>query len=135
MAWIDSGFIRRKSPAFVWAAVIFLLSSIPARSLPKLALLKYDKLIHATVFFIFGMLVYRAVIPSSQPSRIDWRSAITTLIVVIMYGMLDEVHQHFVAGRTPDVYDALADAVGGLLSASLVLGIARVKIWSTPGQV
>jgi VanZ family protein len=33
--------------------------------------------------------------------------------------VLDEIHQHFVPGRTPEVLDVLADIGGGLLGVWL----------------
>ncbi len=38
-----------------------------------------------------------------------------SLSVVILYGLFDEFHQGFVPGRTSDIFDALADAVGGMI--------------------
>jgi len=34
-----------------------------------------------------------------------------------LYGITDEAHQAFTPMRSPDPYDVLADAVGGLLGA------------------
>jgi VanZ family protein len=39
---------------------------------------------------------------------------------VVIYGGLDEFHQHFVQGRTADIHDLMADAVGGMLGAALL---------------
>ncbi|MEZ4273606.1 MAG: VanZ family protein [Myxococcota bacterium] len=32
--------------------------------------------------------------------------------ITILYGLVDEFHQSFVPGRSPDLLDALADAAG-----------------------
>jgi VanZ family protein len=42
-------------------------------------------------------------------------SLLGAFLFTIVYGILDEVHQMYVPGRSPDVYDAMADAFGALL--------------------
>lgn len=36
------------------------------------------------------------------------------IAATVVYGVLDEIHQRFVPGRSFDVYDMIADAAGGL---------------------
>ncbi|MGB5337658.1 MAG: VanZ family protein [Gammaproteobacteria bacterium] len=40
--------------------------------------------------------------------------------------MSDELHQLFVPGRSADIFDVLADAVGGLLGAGLMVLVTRI---------
>jgi len=48
------------------------------------------------------------------------------VLAVTLYGILDEIHQYFVPGRSADVYDALADASGALLGAWTMYYLIRV---------
>jgi VanZ family protein len=48
------------------------------------------------------------------------------VILVVLYGLLDEFHQYFVPGRTVDIYDALADAAGALLGAWSMYILVRI---------
>lgn len=48
------------------------------------------------------------------------------VVLVVLYGLLDEFHQYFVPGRTVDIYDALADAAGALLGAWSMYFLVRV---------
>jgi VanZ family protein len=126
-------FLRYQLPAIVWALVIFAASSIPASKLPRLVLKISDKIIHASVFLVFGLLVYRALEIRIQRSSFDWRRALLTVCAVTAYGVLDELHQSFVPGRTTDVWDATADATGGLLSALILyLVYRRRKVETSP---
>ncbi len=114
-------FIRFQLPAIAWAFVIFLLSSIPASRLPKFAHLFNDKVVHASIFFVLGLLIYLALEPKVRTASFDWQRLIIATSAVILYGVSDEFHQGFVPGRTVDVLDAAADALGGILSAFVIL--------------
>jgi VanZ family protein len=47
-------------------------------------------------------------------------------LAVMLYGISDEFHQYFVPGRSVDVYDVLADALGGLLGAWTMYQLSRM---------
>ena len=113
-------FIRFQMPAILWASVIFFGSSIPGTKLPSFAHLINDKVIHASIFFLLGLLVYRALEPKVKPAAFDWRRLLIAISAVIIYGISDEFHQGFVPGRTVDYSDALADSLGGVFSALLI---------------
>ena len=113
-------FILYQFPAVLWAAIIFIASSMPASKLPKIAFLVSDKIVHGAVFFVFGLLVYRALEPKIRVDTIDWRRLLLSISAVVIYGIIDEYHQSFVPGRTVDVLDASADSVGGVLSGIVI---------------
>lgn len=89
-------------PVAAWAALIFFLSSIPSLST---GLGTWDlvvrKAAHLTEYAILGALLVRAL---------DRPAAAAAL--AIAYAATDELHQHFVPGRTGAVVDVLIDAVG-----------------------
>ena len=118
-------FLRYQLPALFWSIIIFVGSSIPAKYLPHNAIFTYDKLIHVVLFMIFGMLVFRAFEPMVKRDFFVWGRMFLSVAIVILYGVLDEVHQFQIPGRTMDVWDALADAVGGILAACIVYIIFR----------
>ena len=111
--------IRYQLPAILWAVLIFVSSSIPSDKLPPLAVLGIDKLIHFGVFFIFCLLAHRAFRIQSGIEFLSRHSLLFSIVATILYGISDEIHQVFVPGRQSSVYDALADALGGLLYAGL----------------
>ena len=98
--------------ALGWTGAIFYLSHIPGVDVPPV-FFGMDKLLHAIVFGILGFLVVGALTGTMRPRHISlpWLA----VLLVIAYGVLDEFHQHYVPGRTPDVYDVMADAAGGML--------------------
>lgn len=119
--------LRHQIPALLWAIIIYIASSIPAKYLPHPTFFAFDKIVHIALFFIFGILVYRALEPFNGPGNLNLARIFFSIAIVILYGILDEIHQGSVPGRTLDTYDALADTIGGLL-AGIVIFFKRRKM-------
>lgn len=106
-------FVRYHVPPLVWAAIIFVESSIPGHAFPRTPI-GSDKLVHVAMFFVLAWLLHRAF--THQPSElVSKMSLYLTQVVTMLYGFSDELHQLFVPGRTADMYDVTADAMGGFL--------------------
>lgn len=110
--------LLRFVPAVLWATLIFTLSA--QSRLPELPVTfdGIDKLAHCLVFGILCALVVYGV---GHRGR---QALIAGIVATSLYGCLDEIHQIFVPGRSPDVLDWLADTIGASLAA---LVIHRVK--------
>jgi VanZ family protein len=39
------------------------------------------------------------------------------VIIAVLYGASDEIHQYFVPGRVCDIFDLVADSIGGFIGA------------------
>jgi VanZ family protein len=89
-------------PVFLWAAVIFAVSSIPSLSS---GLGTWDtvlrKAAHITEYAILGALLYRA-----------FEREAPAFIAGVAYAVTDELHQHFVHGRHGALVDVVIDAAG-----------------------
>ena len=85
-----------------------------------------DKTGHLAGYFLLGALVARAI-AAGEWSGYTWPTAATAWVFAAAYGVTDEWHQSFVPGRTPDVGDWMADAVGAAAGVLVVTGIARVR--------
>jgi hypothetical protein len=99
-----------------WAIVIFCLSAVPGDQLDLPLFPHADKLAHAGLYGVLAFLMLRAFDGTSWKfgSRI-----VCTLVVGLGYGISDEIHQYFVAGRQSDVWDVLADFAGGLVGCGI----------------
>ncbi len=128
-----SHFMRYQFPALVWAGLIFASSSIPGSKFPNFVLLHHDKLIHTGIFLVFGLLIYRALMIRSKDNSFDFQRALIVIFCVVVYGASDEFHQSFVPGRTPDVWDATADTIGGILSLIIIFIYSRKRSSAPPG--
>jgi len=110
--------------ALGWAVMIFYLSSQPGTDIPPL-FSGMDKLLHALVFGILGFFTLGAM--KTTPDGYRPFQPGLAMIVVTIYGMLDEFHQRFVPGRSPDIYDAMSDAAGGILGVWLFYRIVMTR--------
>lgn len=95
-------------------AVIFTASSMTSPPVPGGA----DKPWHAIGYCLLAVAVVRAF-AGGLPRRISLRTAVVSVVVVVIYGLSDELHQAFVPGRTAALDDVLADTIGALAGASL----------------
>jgi len=105
----------------LWVGFTFLLTSIPDPRF-DISLPYADKIAHFGFYGVMGFLCAMWRRESGSPKRM---AALAALIFVAIVGAVDEVHQHWIPGRSTDVIDWLADAagggIGGLFSAFLPL--------------
>ncbi|RLA20783.1 MAG: VanZ family protein [Gammaproteobacteria bacterium] len=118
-----------------WCALIFLLSHLTASSLPAefsqqthtnghapstsslIAFLNWDKLHHASAYAVMAFLAWRFFnLKGYRPSQLFTIS----FIFCSLYGISDEWHQSFIAGRESDILDWLADTTGALIILSFI---------------
>lgn len=105
-------------PPFLWAGVIFLLSSQGV--LPSFTEVFHDfifkKMAHIGVYAVLYYLLYRAVGLSLLPHNEDlrWKTAIG---ICFIYAISDELHQMLVPGR----YGTIRDIGYDMLGAGIVL--------------
>jgi VanZ family protein len=110
--------------AIVWAIVIFCLSQIPGVDVPRLVF-NTDKLLHAIVYGILGFLTLGSMKTTAEGYRLF--QIFLAVVLVVIYGGLDEFHQHFIPGRTADIHDLMADAVGGMLGVGLLYYLIKLR--------
>ena len=71
-------------------------------------ILPIDKVGH---FLIFGLLA-TFVMRIPKMYLLGWRGALASTLIVIAYGAVDEWRQSYIPGRTTEIYDLVADALG-----------------------
>jgi VanZ family protein len=103
-------------PALIWAILIFIVSAIPYLSAPAVHFTFWDKLAHITEYFFLGALTAMGLFRDSRKAPF-----LKALIIGTLFGLFDEIHQHFVPGRTMDIYDLLADSIGSAIGAGFFL--------------
>ena len=102
-------------PALATAGFIYWLSDgpLPEGTLPSFRF--SDKAAHALAYGFLALTLLPALrIGAGLPRRITVRRA---LLLAVMYGAFDEVHQGWVPGREKDIGDFLADAAGASVAA------------------
>jgi VanZ family protein len=109
--------VRRWGPVVAWAALIFVLSSIPGLGT---GLGTWDlvlrKIAHAAEYAILAALLVRAL---GRPGL--------AIALAVGYSITDEVHQSFVSGRHGAPLDVGIDAVGAVIGALLAARIIHTR--------
>lgn len=106
--------VRYWLPPFLWAALIFTVSSMHKVPTPEVPGVPMDKVVHATEYGIFGVLLFRAFHRGAQLTLRG--SLVLTACFAALFAASDESHQFFV-GRDCEWGDLIADSIGGTLAA------------------
>jgi len=111
------------APVALYMMFIFWLSSISRP--PDLPSGISDKAAHLLLYSGLGALLVRA-------RAGGWRRPVTigiaaaAIVMATLYGITDEVHQHFVPPREAEARDILADALGASLAAGALYTWSRI---------
>jgi len=111
-------------PVIGLAALIFFLSSF--EHLPSPPGPYSDKWEHIAMYGLLSTLIVRAMAGGrwlGVRTSVFW----SAVVLATLYGVSDEVHQSFVPGRTADVADVVADAIGAVVAAGLLLAWAIIR--------
>jgi VanZ family protein len=106
--------------AIFYALLIFAVSAIPQIP-PPLGFKWGDKVAHLLEYGIFSFLLFLAFYTSGK-EFLKRHVFILSLIIGMVYGLSDEIHQKFVPGRNCDIFDFLADCLG-IIAVQTVLGL------------
>ncbi len=116
-------------PALAWSLIILLLTGLPGDVFPEIKTfwdwLSPDKVVH---LFIFGVLSFLILYGYRHKYTEDNRNKLifTAVTITILYGILTELLQRYVfIGRSGNVFDALADAIGAFLGWWLFIPIYK----------
>jgi VanZ family protein len=83
--------------------------------IPNVHIPMADKIAHLSFYGVLCGLSFRAFFLQNEFPRLSQCALCAALLFTIFYGVTDEVHQLFVWGRTSDILDITADALGGIL--------------------
>jgi VanZ family protein len=101
-------------PAILYMVLIFRLSSGPITS-PTLQDVP-DYILHALGYALLYALLFWALHEGLTPRR-GSGGYLLPLLLTVLYGATDEIHQSFVPGRDCSLFDWVADAAGAVASA------------------
>jgi VanZ family protein len=103
-------------PVIAYMAMLFGLSSLHTLPSPPTGFSFYD--VHVAAYAGLAALTARAT--GRGLRDVSLRAVLAAIVISSLYGVSDEYHQMFVPGRTFDVLDMLADAIGSTAGASAV---------------
>lgn len=97
-------------PPFVYAGLIFFLSSLPSWKI-KAASSFPDYILHFIEYAVFSILSFRFVAKATG-RKITIKVSIVIIIILALFALSDEWHQSFVPGRFATWSDFAADTAG-----------------------
>ncbi|WP_438446708.1 VanZ family protein [Gorillibacterium sp. sgz5001074] len=77
---------------------------------------------HFVAYFILG-LTFAWMLSDGPPG---WQAMVSAVLLSVLYGLTDEYHQRFVAGRMSDLKDLRNDGIGASI-AMLLLCIPAIR--------
>jgi len=105
-------------PAYTWAGLILVVSSIPALSPPSIRIEIEDKVAHFGEYMVLGFLTARAFWGHNQQKS---KTFLYTSGICTAFGIFDEIHQAIIPNRTTDVFDMLADMLGTVAGSVIAI--------------
>lgn len=109
-----------KIPLAGYWIILFILTSLPTGM--ALTTDFSDKVNHFGAYGLLSVLLYLNLKIQDKYKLLRKNAGTFTIIIASIYGMLDELHQMFVPGRSAEFWDWLADFSGSVV-AVLILNI------------
>lgn len=123
MKKINRVFVFIYLPLIIHWVSIFILTSLPSESLPSVEI--SDKLNHFLAFFVLGFFLNLTLKYQTKFPNLKKNILLITIIIASGYGLLDELHQLFVPGRSAELLDWVADFIGAISGSLLAEVIYR----------
>ncbi len=123
-------FLKGWLPVFLWAGLIFYLSSVPNLESGFEADFFLRKAAHIFEYAVLVILLFNAFFRSfekkqKQPS---FKTVVFYVFLIsFLYAVSDEFHQTFVFGRSGNIKDVLIDSVGIILGIIVFLVSVKSK--------
>ncbi len=105
-------------PLVIYWLLLITATSLPAADLPSIGTI--DKVNHFIAYFGLSVLLTLCLLFQTKYGFLYKKAFLISFLVVILYGVIDEVHQLFIPGRMAEISDWLADTAGALLGVFLV---------------
>ena len=101
--------------SIVWAIIIFVLCALPSSDLPGVQVPYFDKIAHFGIFFVQSVLL--SLLFNFQTRKSYFQIIILSTLMAFVYGGLIEILQSNIFNRSGDIYDLIADILGGFFGA------------------
>ena len=115
--------VRPWWPALAYMALIWSVSSLSSppstRDLPF-----RDKGVHAVEYGVLAVLTARGFAASLGPGA-GLRLVVYNVTLGSFWGLVDEIHQAYVPGRSSELADVLADFIGAVLGTGVYVVVRR----------
>jgi VanZ family protein len=103
--------IRYLWPSIVWSITVVILTLIPGEELPNVPVVGIDKLVHVFIFALMMTLTAFGLHKSSLRQSLKNR-ALISFAYSFIFGIIIELIQPFVPGRSFSYFDIVANMIG-----------------------
>ena len=105
-------------PLAIYWIILFILTSMPSSS--AITLNVSDKIEHFGAYGLLSVFLYLNLFFQNRFEVIKKFPAAFTIIFASLYGLIDELHQLLVPGRSCEFFDWFADFSGALLGVLII---------------
>jgi VanZ family protein len=105
-------------PLIIYWIILFIATTLPSNELPNMHV--SDKIEHFSAYFILSVLLNLTMMFQGKYLLLKRKAWLFTILIIITYAGLDEVHQLFIPGRDCEFLDWVSDSSGVLLGIGLV---------------
>ena len=119
---------RRKTllvyvPLTIYWLILIIATSLPAPDLPSIGF--NDKVNHFLAYFVLAVLLNLTFVFQRKFRFLFDKAAIATILLCMIYGAIDELHQIYIPGRFAEILDWVADSTGAICGVLLINFLIR----------
>jgi VanZ family protein len=115
-------------PGIVWSLVILFLSLIPGKELPEVDIFQVDKLVHFFFFSVLMILTCYGIYKTVYFKIMRLRPAMIGFAYSLSLGIVIEILQQYVPGRSFSYADMFANSVGVGIGYLVFVSLKRWKL-------
>ncbi len=119
--------ILRVVPLMIVMGAIFYISHQPGHSLTLPGIRNIDKVAHMFVYGVLAGTIIFAFAPDYK-QKMPGRVVLWSILLCLLYGISDEIHQSFVVMRYATVSDVIADTLGALMATGYWFRRVTIKV-------
>lgn len=112
-------------PLVLYWIILFIATTLPVENLPKIK--TNDKLSHFIAYYILAVLLNLTLKFQNKYIPLKNKPELWTIIIGLLYGAIDEIHQYFIPGRFCEFYDWVANTLGVLTGVFSVYLIYKIE--------
>ncbi|HVO74015.1 MAG TPA: VanZ family protein [Ignavibacteriaceae bacterium] len=117
-------------PLIIYWIALFVGTSIPVQAIPSIFEFG-DKLEHMSAYAGLSILLNLTIAFQNKFGNIKTKHNLYTFLAAASYGIIDELHQIFIPGRSCELLDFVADLIGislGLIILNLIMKIENYRL-------
>ena len=125
-------FLNKNKLGIVWSLLILSVCLMPGDNLPSSSFLSFkgaDKLIHTTLYLVLIILVGKGLLKYFNSSYSRNRIIVIAFLYCLFLGIgIEFIQSVFVAARSGDIFDVLANVTGVFIGALMLMSQIKRRL-------